>query len=108
MMKGEKITRKRGPKTIGGSGMDGATARAGRELVQCRLAEFRVAAGMSQLRLSLLTGIADSNIGQIEHGQQYPKVERMFLISYVLGVPVTDIWPGLSREAILRKFQGGA
>jgi XRE family transcriptional regulator, regulator of sulfur utilization len=49
--------------------------------------------GMSQRRLALLTGIAQSQIGSIERGESWPSIEKAYRIATALRSTTKTLWP---------------
>ncbi len=48
---------------------------------------------MSQRRLALLTGIAQSQIGSIERGESWPSIEKAHRIAEALQSTTKRLWP---------------
>jgi transcriptional regulator with XRE-family HTH domain len=91
------MEKRRGPKTIGGVGQRRGAA------VKTELLAYRLKAGFSQRKLAELTGLSVMAIWQYETGRNFPAPKKMFLLSYLLGAAVGDIWPELRKEALFRE-----
>ena len=65
-----------------------------------RIAVARKKAGMSQLELSMLTGITRDTISRIETGRCTPRLETIELIEKCLGLPQWSLLTGEDRDII--------
>lgn len=56
-----------------------------------KLAEKRKEQGLSQERLSVLSGVSRVTISRIESGKESPRVQTLEMLCRVLKVPLADI-----------------
>lgn len=56
------------------------------------LKECRVNYGITQKRLSELTGISTVSISNYEAGKQYPNIKTALLIAFILECSVEDLY----------------
>lgn len=59
-----------------------------------RIAQLRKEKGLSQERLSELTGLDRVAIGYIEQGRRHPTVSTLFKIANGLGIKLQDLVKG--------------
>ena len=58
------------------------------EIFKRNVKRYRIARGMTQEKLSEITGISTDYISEIERGKKTPSFKRMILIADALGVEV--------------------
>ena len=64
-----------------------------------KIAAFRKQSKMTQLDLSLKTGITRDQISRLERGKSQPKLETIFLIEKALNIPGWSLIEESVREA---------
>ena len=72
-----------------------------------KIAAYRKQANMTQLELSLKTGITRDQISRLERGKSQPKLETIILIEKALNIPGWPLIEGSVREAAQYKDQQG-
>ena len=64
-----------------------------------KIAAYRKQSGMTQLELSLRTGITRDQISRLERGKSQPKLETIILIEKALNIPGWSLIEESVREA---------
>ena len=70
-----------------------------------KIAAYRKQAKITQLDLSLRTGITRDQISRLERGKSQPKLETIILIEKALNIPGWSLIEGSVREAAQYKNQ---
>ena len=70
-----------------------------------KIAAYRKQAKITQLDLSLRTGITRDQISRLERGKSQPKLETIILIEKALNIPGWSLIEESVREAVLYKNQ---
>jgi transcriptional regulator with XRE-family HTH domain len=63
------------------------------------LREVRTSRGISQLSLSLSTGIHRNYIGGIERGEREPTLIKVIMLAETLGISMADLFARVERTA---------
>ena len=60
--------------------------------LQKNIKKYREKKNLTQLKLSILTGISADYISEIERGKRTPSLKRLILISEALNIDIKDLF----------------
>ena len=62
------------------------------DILRQNIKKYRLASGLTQEKLSEMTGISTDYLSEIERGKRTPSIKRFVIIADALGVEADKFW----------------